>query len=153
MGVWIMSIVGVICLGILLEIVLPEGQTSKYVKGAFSLLIVFVIAAPLPNLLNKDWKLNYDTSQFQVDEEYVNSTYAFCAEGLKSDAEKLLASNGYKATVKIDMKDNSPITIDKISVAVHNFKADVEYDVGVDIKRLLSEKFKCETAVISVVIV
>jgi len=34
MGVWIMSIVGVICLGILLEIMLPDGKTAKYVSAA-----------------------------------------------------------------------------------------------------------------------
>ena len=48
MGAWILSIAGVICLGILLEIVLSEGKTAKYVKGAFSLLVVIAIVAPLP---------------------------------------------------------------------------------------------------------
>ena len=150
MGVWIMSIVGVICLGILLEIMLPEGQTAKYVKGAFSLLIVFVIAAPLPNLLNKDWKLDYDASQFQVDEEYVNTTYAFYADSLKSDAVKLLAQNGYKTTVKITMDEKSPLTLGSIEVSVFNFKHDVEDDVAAHIKILLCERFKCNADVITV---
>ena len=44
MGAWIMSVVGVICLGVLLEIVLPSGKTTKYVRGTFSLLVVFVIS-------------------------------------------------------------------------------------------------------------
>ena len=43
MGAWIMSVVGVICLGVLLEIVLPSGKTTKYVRGTFSLLVVYVI--------------------------------------------------------------------------------------------------------------
>lgn len=150
MGVWIMSIVGVICLGILLEIMLPEGQTAKYVKGAFSLLIVFVIAAPLPNLLNKDWKLDYDASQFQVDEEYVNTTYAFYADSLKGDAVKLLAQNGYKTTVKIIMDEKSPLTLGSIEVSVFNFKHDVEDDVAAHIKILLCERFKCSADVITV---
>ena len=34
---WLTGITGVIALGVLLEILLPEGQTGKYVKGAFSL--------------------------------------------------------------------------------------------------------------------
>lgn len=152
MGVWIMSIVGVICLGILLEIVLPEGQTSKYVKGAFSLLIVFVIAAPLPNLLNKDWKLEFDSSQFEVDEEYINSTYALYAEGMENSAEKLLKDSGYDTDVKIIMKDTSPVSLGGVEVIVLNFKQDVADTVIADVKHILSERFKCGEELVCVTV-
>ncbi len=60
MGAWIISVVGVICLGVLLEIVLPEGQTTKYVRGAFSLLVVFVVASIVPTIAKADWNLDLD---------------------------------------------------------------------------------------------
>lgn len=53
MGAWIISITGVICLGILLDIVLPDGKTTKYIRGAFSLIVILVIVSPLPSLLKK----------------------------------------------------------------------------------------------------
>lgn len=144
MGAWIISIVGVICLGILLEIVLPEGQTAKYVKGAFSLLIVFVIAAPLPNLLSKDWKLNLDSPQFNIDEDYINSTYALYAEGIKNDAERALILEGYDADVVIQTKKDSPLSVESVVVTVKNFKPSVLDSVTEDVKRILSERFKCD---------
>ena len=48
---WMTAIAGVIALGVLLEILLPEGQTGKYVKGAFSLLVIFVVVSPLPGVI------------------------------------------------------------------------------------------------------
>ena len=60
MSAWIMSVVGVICLGVLLEIVLPSGKSTKYVKGAFSLLVVFAIASIIPTIAKAEWTLNID---------------------------------------------------------------------------------------------
>ena len=57
MGAWILGITGVVCLGVLIEILLPDGQAGKYVKGAFSLLVVFAVAAPLPSVVKqlREW--------------------------------------------------------------------------------------------------
>ncbi|MDE6302984.1 MAG: stage III sporulation protein AF [Clostridia bacterium] len=141
MGVWIMSIVGVICLGILLEIVLPEGQTAKYVKGAFSLLVVFVIAMPLPNLLGKEWNLNIDGSAFKVDEEFISSTYAAYSDGIAKSIEKELLANGYKCTVEVDGSGKTPAVIDSVRVTVVNFKQEVAPAVRADIKAIVKDKF------------
>ena len=55
MNSWILSIVGIVCLGVVIDIFIPEGQTNKYIKSIFSLLIVFVIVSPLPKLINGDF--------------------------------------------------------------------------------------------------
>lgn len=68
MGAWVTSIVGVICLGILLDIVLPEGKTTKYIRGAFSLIVILAIVAPIPSLLKKEWKINADVSAISQSE-------------------------------------------------------------------------------------
>lgn len=58
MNGWLLSIVGVVALGVLLEILLSDGQTSKYIKGVFSLAVVLVLVAPLPKFLNKNFDIN-----------------------------------------------------------------------------------------------
>lgn len=150
MSAWIMSVVGVICLGILLEIVLPEGQTAKYVKGAFSLLIVFVIASPLPALIKGDFKFTYDASAFEVDEKYVNSTYAMFTESIRERAEYMLKVGGYDTEVSIDITEESPVKLKGISVTVFNFKQDVAAAVEAEVKRILKETFKCSEDLITV---
>ncbi len=43
MSAWLLSIVGVVSLGVLIELLLPEGENSKYIKGIFSVIVIFVI--------------------------------------------------------------------------------------------------------------
>lgn len=153
MGVWIMSVVGVICLGLLLEIVLPEGQTAKYVKGAFSLLIVFVIAAPLPNLLGKDLKLKLDSCTFEVDGDYINATYSAYSQGTAKSIEKYLLENGYVCDVDIVLKDATPAAYERIDVAVRNFKAQVADAVSKEVRRLITERLKCDERKVNVYVI
>lgn len=132
MKAWIISVVGVICLGILLQIVLPEGKTAKYVKGAFSLLVIFVIISPLPALLKGDMKFVGDI-QFEIDSDYIDSTYANYAARLEEQLIDYLKDEGYNVRVKIDIEDG------KIScVQVYNasdFSA---------ISRLISERLRID---------
>lgn len=152
MGAWIMSVVGVICLGVLLEIVLPEGQTAKYVKGAFSLLVVFVIAAPLPALFKKDYTFSVDSSIFQVDEEYISSTYTIYTESIRERAVYALKNGGYDAQVEIELTDGAPIKIRRISVTVFNFKQEVSDKVSADVKSILKDTVKCDDSIVEVVL-
>ena len=40
MAEWLMSVVGIVAAGVLLEIILPPGDTAKYAKGAYALIVV-----------------------------------------------------------------------------------------------------------------
>ena len=42
MNAWLLSIVGVVSLGVLLEILLADGETAKYIKGVFALAVVLI---------------------------------------------------------------------------------------------------------------
>lgn len=73
---WIMSIVIIACVGVLLDIIIPEGEMEKYVKGIFSILVIFVIISPLPAILKKDWSLeleSYGTETVTVDQKFIES--------------------------------------------------------------------------------
>ena len=104
MSAWIISIVGVIALGVLLEIMLPEGKTAKYVRGAFSLLVIFAIASPLPTLIKSDFKPVLDESYLEIDYAYVADAYDAYADKLSSAIEGYLHEEGIEAdaTVLID---------------------------------------------------
>lgn len=71
MAGWILSIVGTVLTVTLAEVMLPEGQTAKFIKGVISLMIIYVVIAPIPALL-----------QSKID---VNEFFDFSAEGYRSD--------------------------------------------------------------------
>ena len=50
-SVWVLSIAGICVLSVLVELVLPEGQTRKYIKAIFSFFVIVVIVAPLPKIV------------------------------------------------------------------------------------------------------
>lgn len=74
MNAWLLSIVGVVSLGVLLEILLADGETAKYIKGVFALAVVLILVAPLPKFLNKDFDLNdFFGKEMQTQTTFLNS--------------------------------------------------------------------------------
>lgn len=152
MNAWILSVVGVICLGVLLEIVLPEGQTGKYVKGAFSLLVIFVIAAPLPKLLNSDFKLDLGGVWYDVDEKYISDTAVISKDALETEMENYLAVNGYTSEITVTLEQHSVKGVERVHIdAVISRAQDTEREVHAErIAKLIAVKFKIPSAKIFV---
>ena len=73
LSTWIMSIAGIICLSVVVELMLPDGQMNRYIKGTFSFIIILVIIMPIPKLLGTELKFPniFDYDNIQVDEDYI----------------------------------------------------------------------------------
>lgn len=97
-SVWAISIAGVALLSVLVDIVLPQGKTSKFVKSAMSLICLCVIIQPLLNIYRQknteiiDIDYQSDSVYVQKDLEfyYVESQYKLIANNL----EQSLANKG-----------------------------------------------------------
>lgn len=103
---WLLSIAGVVCLGLLLEIVMPEGQTTKYVRGAFSLLVIFVVVAPLPSFFKNGAKLELGEIAISTDESYLSSIGERLADEKENYLEKALSDMGYDTDVTVTIGEN-----------------------------------------------
>lgn len=96
---WLISIAGIICLSVIVELILPDGQMNKYIKSVMSFLVTFIILLPLPKLLNSDRDysniFNYEEN-IQVDENYLYQLNLDKANSLKEDIEKDIIKLGYE---------------------------------------------------------
>ncbi len=96
---WLLTITGIICLSVVMELVLPDGQMNKYIKGIMSFLVTLVIIMPLPKLLNspKDYSnlFNFD-EQITADEEYLYQLNLNKVNALQSDIENDVNKRGYE---------------------------------------------------------
>jgi stage III sporulation protein AF len=119
MSEWLIGVVGIIALGLLLEILIPEGQTSKYVKGAFSLLVIFVVVSPLPKLLNGEYQLDFVDAEYSVDRNYLVYTTSRYTSSIESDLEKVLAEQGIDSAVEIVIKEGSVKDIEFVVVKIY----------------------------------
>lgn len=116
---WLMSIVGVVAIGVLLDILLPSGEINKYIKGVFGIVVVFVIIIPLPKLVKGDFINFFDASQdIKIDEGYYSDSLK------RRNEEREKATLNYLKTVydvksiDIDYADNDFNKIIKVRVRV-----------------------------------
>lgn len=115
---WLLSVVGAVCLGVLLEIVMPEGQTTKYVRGAFSLLVIFVVVSPLPSFFKNGVKLELGEIAITTDGEYLSAVGERVEGERKLTVENALLENGYEAVVEVSVEDGNPTKIVEIVVKI-----------------------------------
>lgn len=71
MTAWLASIVGVVVVGVVVELVTQGRRMENFVRSIYSFIVLFVIVSPLPKLLQTDW----DTLQMEnlVDAELVEN--------------------------------------------------------------------------------
>lgn len=73
-SIWVLSIVGIIVLSILVDIILPSGQSSKFIKNIFGYLIIIVILSPIFSFFtNKTFDLNliFETSAVEIQDNFI----------------------------------------------------------------------------------
>ena len=100
---WIISIVGMVLTVTLTEIMLPEGQTAKYIKGVISLIVVYVVIAPIPALLQSKIDINsffdFAISSYESDECFIGI--------INEDKQSLLSENMQDVFRKSGLKSAS----------------------------------------------
>ena len=89
---WILSIVGVVVIGVVVELIMPEGNISKYIKGFLAIFIVFIMINPLTNITIDDvfapgdYVLNLDNDFLQeVNEDRIREYKLLLQETLSEE--------------------------------------------------------------------
>lgn len=108
LSVWTLSVAGIVVLAQLVDIILPEGQTAKYIKSVISVIIVFVLLQPISALSNL--KLFEDTDQTYVNQAYLDDIYVKQVAQIEENVNSVLADNGINVTAQVicSRLDNLP---------------------------------------------
>ncbi|MDE6550196.1 MAG: stage III sporulation protein AF [Clostridia bacterium] len=119
MSAWVMAIIGVISITVLVDILLPEGETAKYIKGVLSIFVVATIVAPIPAFINKDWSIDniFSGSYPVVDERYIATINESRADEQQKQIKDFLVNNGYEIVqVVITVGQGNIYIIDRVDV-------------------------------------
>ena len=98
---WILSITGVTILSVLVDLIMPNGQTAKYIKNVFAFMMILVIISPLPSLL----KGNFDIGDiFQIEEIVIQEDFVYQVNrdkltALEDSINKTLEEEGLKNVI------------------------------------------------------
>lgn len=116
---WVLSIAGIVCISVIIEIIMPEGQMNKYIRGVLSFIIILVIISPLPNLLKaKDINVNPTINQIGIQQEFIDNFNIAKKDAYESDLSKLMESIGYEeVSFELNLKtDGEKYYFDKLFV-------------------------------------
>lgn len=109
---WILSIAGIICVSVIVELILPDGQMNRYIKGIFSFIIILVVIMPIPKLLNRDFDFSkiFDNSGYEIDSDYLYQVNLDKMNSVKNEIENQIEKRGYLnvvVSINCDIFDNS----------------------------------------------
>lgn len=120
MTAWILSIVGIVFVGVLFDLICPEGKMSTFIKSVFAIMTLFVIIRPIPKWLKQSIHINWD---IDLNEEYLGSINAGKVLYWQDQIKKNIESMGYSpcdVVVDADLQ-NSTGKINNIYVDFSNY--------------------------------
>ena len=118
---WVLSIVGIIILSILVDLILPSGKTSSFIKNIFGYLIIVVILSPVFTFFtNKEFSVNdlFDKENVQIQDGFVASVNRQFLDNAEKAIEKACEEEGFRF-VEVGIDANifeSNLVINQISI-------------------------------------
>lgn len=127
---WAQGIIVCIIIATIIEMILPKGNNSKYVKMVVGVFVLFTIITPMINKItgNKNNKINLNdyiqtstnetikTSAGLNNEDLIKQMYE---ENLKVDIKSKLSQKGYViGNIDVEILNNDEYTLNKINVQI-----------------------------------
>ena len=150
---WAQGIIMAVIIGAIIEMILPEGNSKKYVKIVIGVYVLFTIISPVISKitgktiqvsdileLNKYIEETENNSKLDVtlDEDNSNNIKDIYESSLRNDIKAKVAAKGYNAkNIKLEIEDDEEYTLKKIDIEIYKNmekdKKDIETIQNVDI--------------------
>lgn len=97
MTAWIVSIVGIVFLGVLVDVVAPNGKTNTIIKCVFGIFTLVVMISPVISLFKKDWNIDMD-----IEYSFLNQLRDEKVQDLEIEIGEYLSQNNIPCVVEIE---------------------------------------------------
>jgi len=88
---WILSIIGIVFISIIMEIILPNGKTNKFIKSIFSVFLLFIFISPIKDLIHKFSNTTFNEDNIKIDENFL-----YDINLAKNESNQILIQNRLK---------------------------------------------------------
>ena len=95
MSKWLLSIIGVVFVGVIFDIIYPNGKTNAVCRSVFGIMAIFVIIKPVFNFVKVD----------HIDESYIDKNLLINIDESKCDY--------LESKIKSDLLEKDPCEIYK----------------------------------------
>ncbi len=103
MSRYVLSILGIVLLGIIIDVIVPSGNISKYIKSVFSIFVVAVIISPVVKFISNKNGIKLDYNNYELDKELVEYIYEKRVDNEENKIEIHLKDAGF-AEVDINIE-------------------------------------------------
>lgn len=121
---YILAVLGIVIVSVLVEIILPSGQTAKYIRSILSVFVVYVLVNPIINFLNNDFDLNkyLTVDQIKLNHTLLDNLYESQIHAKQTDLENKLKEEGYLNVEVMLVYEivEEEINISKVKVDIKN---------------------------------
>ena len=155
MSSYLLTLLGVILIGVIIDVILPSGSTSKYISGMFALFVMLVMITPVLNWVNKDYKISdyFVNTSITLDQNLLNNMYSNKIEVMEKEIVTTLEQQGLlKVSIDIQYKvvaDNieiKQVLVDLTNLVIKDF--DTNINKYVFIRQVVMKNFNITEEVI-----
>ena len=131
---WAQAIIVAVIIGTVIEMILPEGNSKKYIKVVIGVYVLFTMISPI---ITKFTGKNIEVSDVLELDQYIeeakksanvqnslqnenqNNIMSIYSSGIKDDIKAKVKAKGYEVySVDIGVADNEEYTIESITISV-----------------------------------
>ncbi len=124
---WLLSVLGVVFLSVLVDVLLPDGKTNKYVKAIFAFIIILIIISPLAKIKeSKSFSDFLENPNITINEEYISNINNMRMDRLVKSIIETAEKMGIKGVNVQIMSDISELdfNIQKVNIYLENLVID-----------------------------
>lgn len=121
---YIIGVLGIVIISVLVEIILPSGQTAKYIKSILAVFVVYVLVNPIITFFKSDFDLSkyLNTNNIELNQTLLKDMYKNQIETKEKDLENLLQTKGYEQveiTLVYEISEDC-MNISKVKINIEN---------------------------------
>lgn len=113
MSGYILSILGIVIVGVLVDIVVPSGTINKYIKSIYAIFVLAVILSPVIKFLSNSHDINVNITGYKINEDLMNYINTNKIKSIETNIENKLKDEGFDG---IDIKINYSIESNELMI-------------------------------------
>lgn len=112
MSAWVVSLLGIVVITLVCDVILPQGQTTKYVKSVISVIVVCAIVFPLVSVV-KSVRVDdlFEENSPAYQQNYLQYVKSQKQLSLQQSCDRLLRENGINGCKTVVNLDDDMVVI------------------------------------------
>lgn len=122
MAGYILSILGIVVAGVFIDIIIPSGAISKYIKSIYAIFVLAVIVTPIIKFFNDNRGFDLQYQEYEINQNLINYIQTNKIEAMENNIILDLEDEGL-SNIDIIINysiDNNELSINSCTINLEN---------------------------------